>query len=381
MIYSQDKAYLFLAIHCFEKLLTYSLNKISDHKDVCLWISWMVLMNNKKDSSFADIDLDNDNFYRLCFDHSTDIIFILDTDLNVRKISPAVELISGYRPDELLGKTYFDLGIINTKNVNAIAQDKKILFSGESIKHKVYKFRDKKDNIHYAEVNATPIIKNGDVIACVASARDITERKRVEKQYQETLERLRTSLDLMIHSLSLTVESKDPYTAGHQRRVADLARAIGSQMGLSEETRDCIRMSGIVHDLGKVSVPSEILSKPGILREHEMGIIKHHPETGYEILKDIDFPWPVADIVLQHHERIDGSGYPHGLTKNEIHLESRIISVADVVEAMASHRPYRASIGIDSALNEIKDGRGSIYDEEVVDACIALFQESEYKFE
>ncbi|MDA3822595.1 MAG: HD domain-containing protein [Bacteroidales bacterium] len=338
-------------------------------------------MNKKTDATFTDIDRANENFYRLCFDHSTDIIFILDTDLNIKKISPAVEAISGYKPEELLGKTYFDLGIINTENVGSLARDKKVLFSGKSIKNKVYKFRDKSDNIHFAEVNATPIIEDGIVVACVASARDITERKRVEKQYQDTLERLRTSLDLMIHSLSLTVESRDPYTAGHQRRVADLARAIGTQMGLSEDTRDCIRMSGIVHDLGKVSIPSEILSKPGILHEHEMGIIKHHPLTGYEILKDIDFPWPVADIVLQHHERIDGSGYPHGLTKDEIHLESRIISVADVVEAMASHRPYRASIGIDYAIIEIKEGKGTIYDEEVVDACVALFEEGDYKFE
>jgi len=180
--------------------------------------------------------------------------------------------------------------------------------------------------------------------------------------------------------MAFAVESRDPYTAGHQRRVADLAHAIGSEMGLSEERLVGIRMGGIIHDLGKISVPAEILSKPSRLNEHEFGMIKLHPQVGYDILKKIDFPWPIAQMVYQHHERMDGSGYPQGLSGKKILLEARILAVADVVEAMASHRPYRPALGIDKALEEILKNKNVFYDPEVVDACLKLFKEKGFEF-
>ena len=184
----------------------------------------------------------------------------------------------------------------------------------------------------------------------------------------------------IVQAMSLTVEARDPYTAGHQRRVADLARAIATEMGLLEDQVDGIRMAGLIHDLGKMSVPGEILNRPGLLNELEFKMIKFHVQIGYDILKGIDFPWPVARIALAHHERIDGSGYPNRLKGEEILLEARILAVADVVEAMSSHRPYRAALGIDKALNEISKNRSILYDPEAADACLRVFLEKGYKF-
>ena len=210
---------------------------------------------------------------------------------------------------------------------------------------------------------------------------EITACKRAEGELQRTTENLRKALGATIQAIALTVETKDAYTAGHQRRVADLARAIATEMGLSEEQIDGIRMAGVIHDIGKISVPGEILSKPGEISGIEFSLIKTHPQVGYDILKTIDFPWPVAQIVLQHHERMDGSGYPQGLSGEEIMLEARILAVTDVVEAMASHRPYRPAHSIEEALEEISQNRGVLYDPEVVDACWRLFTEKGFKFE
>jgi response regulator RpfG family c-di-GMP phosphodiesterase len=196
---------------------------------------------------------------------------------------------------------------------------------------------------------------------------------------QSTTEKLRKALDGTVHALALTVEMRDPYTAGHQRRVADLVSAMGKRLGLSSDRTEGIRMAGIVHDLGKISVPTAILNKPGRLTKNEFNLIKDHSQVGYDILKDIEFPWPIAQMVLQHHERMDGSGYPGGLSGQEILLEARMLAVADVVEAMASHRPYRPALGIDKALDEISRNRGVFYDPEVVDTCLALFKEEGFK--
>ena len=199
-----------------------------------------------------------------------------------------------------------------------------------------------------------------------------------EEELKKTLTQLRKSLEATIQALALTAEARDPYTAGHQRRVADLSRAIAQKMGLPPDQVDGIRMAGSIHDLGKIYIPFEILNKPGKIRANEFELIKSHPQVGYDILKTIDFPWPVAQIELQHHERLDGSGYPFGLKGDEILLESRILAVADVVESMSSHRPYRPALGIEKALAEIKAGRGTTFDVRVVDACMALFEEDGY---
>lgn len=214
----------------------------------------------------------------------------------------------------------------------------------------------------------------------VWSFRDITANKRAEKDLQESFATLRKALDGIIQAVALTVEKRDPYTAGHQRRVADLARAIATKMGLSKKQINGIRIAGSIHDLGKTCVPADILSKPGRLTENEFGIIKAHPEVGYDILKNIEFPWPIAQTIVQHHERLDGSGYPAGLKGKNIIVEARIVAVSDVVEAMSSHRPYRPALGIDMALDEIQKGRGTAYDPDAVDACISLFKTDHFKF-
>jgi PAS domain S-box-containing protein len=211
--------------------------------------------------------------------------------------------------------------------------------------------------------------------------KDITERKLAENELQDSMKMLRKNLAGTIQAISRTVETRDAYTAGHQHRTTKIARAIAFEMGLSKQQIEGIRMAGVIHDLGKISVPAEILSKPGKISESEFSLIKQHPQTGYEILKGIDFNWHVADIVLQHHERLDGSGYPNNLQKDEILLEAKVIGVADVIEAMSSHRPYRPALGIDEAFEEITMKKGITYDPDVVDAAIDLFTHRGYQFQ
>jgi len=197
---------------------------------------------------------------------------------------------------------------------------------------------------------------------------------------QEAMKKLRKSMDGIIKAMSSTVEMRDPYTAGHQQRVADLAQSISVEMGLSKERIEGIRMAGLIHDLGKIAVPAEILTKPGKLSNIEFNLIKLHPQSGYDILKDIEFPWPIAKTVLQHHERMDGSGYPNGIKGKEILLESRIMAVADVVEAMASHRPYRVALGLEAAKEEIIKNRDTLFDTMVVDACVKVISNGNFQF-
>jgi len=201
------------------------------------------------------------------------------------------------------------------------------------------------------------------------------------KELREREKRLRKALEGIIQAMATAVEARDPYTAGHQQRVASLALAIGREMGLPGNSLEAIHMAGVVHDVGKISVPAEILSKPTRLSDLEFALIKTHAQTGHDILKNIDFPWPIARIVLQHHEKLDGSGYPSGAKGSEILPEARILTVADVVEAMASHRPYRPALGISVALEEISANRGTLYDGEAVDACLRLFGEGRFSFE
>jgi putative two-component system response regulator len=197
---------------------------------------------------------------------------------------------------------------------------------------------------------------------------------------RKAMEMLRKSMEGIIQAMSSTIEMRDPYTAGHQQRVADLAQSVSVEMGLSEERVEGVRMAGLIHDLGKIAVPAEILTKPGRLNDIEFNLIKLHPQAGYNILKDIDFPWPLARIVIEHHERIDGSGYPHGLSGEDLLQESKILAVADVVEAMASHRPYRVALGLEVALEEISKNKGVLYDPTVVDACVKIISNGNFQF-
>lgn len=222
---------------------------------------------------------------------------------------------------------------------------------------------------------------------CTTSLAGIIEYRHTEGALRKTkidlvrnIEKLEKALEGTIQALSLTLEKRDPYTVGHQRRVAQLAVAISRQMGITEDQIKGIHIAGIIHDIGKIYIPSEILSKPGELTDIEFSLIKTHPVVGNDILKNIEFPYPIAQIVHQHHEKINGSGYPSGLLGDKILLEAKIISVSDTVEAIASHRPYRQALGIDKALEEISINRGTLYDADVVDACLKVFKEEGFKF-
>ncbi len=199
------------------------------------------------------------------------------------------------------------------------------------------------------------------------------------KRELHTLKKLKTAMEGIILGFATVVETRDPYTAGHQQRVANLAVAIGEAMGLEEDRIAAIRLSALVHDIGKIYVPADFLNKPGKLNAVEFAILWKHPQVGRDILKSVDFVWPISEIVWQHHERMNGTGYPQGLTRENIHLEARILSVADVIEAMASHRPYRQSLGMEKALEEIEAGRGTDYDSDVLDACLRLFREEGFQ--
>ncbi len=200
-------------------------------------------------------------------------------------------------------------------------------------------------------------------------------------ELRDTVSRLNMAFESVIRAMAATVEKRDPYTAGHQMRVARLARAIAEEMGVGADLIEAIFFAGIIHDLGKIYVPAEILAKPDKLAPEEIAIIRKHSQVGFDILRTIDFPWPVAEIVYQHHERIDGSGYPRGLGADEMLLEAKILSVADVIEAMASHRPYRPAKGITLALEEVTGKQGLLYDSEVVKACLRLFHEKNYSLD
>ncbi len=205
--------------------------------------------------------------------------------------------------------------------------------------------------------------------------------RRKEKERKQTFAKLQKSLEGTINALASAMGKRDPYTAGHQQRVAKLAHAIAEEMGLSKDEARGIRVAGRIHDIGKISVPAEILVRPRRLTDIEFSIVKTHSQVGYDILKDIEFPWPVAEIVLQHHERMDGSGYPQGLSGEKIILGARIMAVPDVVEAMCSHRPYRPAFPIEKALEKISQNRGILYDTKVVDACLKLFKEKRFRFD
>jgi HD-GYP domain-containing protein (c-di-GMP phosphodiesterase class II) len=214
--------------------------------------------------------------------------------------------------------------------------------------------------------------KHHDLLEIIVQERTV-ELTKLNRQLQQ-------SLDEIVIAMSLTLEERDPYTAGHQRRTTDLSLAIAREMGLPAHETKGLQMAGLIHDMGKISVPGEILSKPGGLNDAELQLIQRHPQVAYDILRQIDFPWPLDQIVLQHHEKIDGSGYPQGISGDEILLESKILCVADVVETMETHRPYRPSLGRDAAIEEIRKNRGVLYDPGVVDACLRLFQEKEFQY-
>jgi len=308
------------------------------------------------------------------------MIFLKDADnLRFVQFNRAGEALLGYSRNDLLGKNDYDFfpkeqaDFFTEKNREVLHGMKFVDVPEESIQT-----RNKGERtLHTKKV---PILDvHGKPEYLLGISEDITERKQAEEKLQNTLESLRKAVNTTINVMVSTVEARDPYTFGHQIRSANLAGAIATEMGLPQEKIDATRMTASIHDIGKISIPAEILSKPTRLSEIEFSLIKEHARKGYEMLKDVESPWPLAEIVYQHHERMDGSGYPRNLKGEEICLEARILTVADVVEAMASHRPYRAGLGIDAALNEIEKNRGIFYDSTVADACLKLFREKGFQ--
>jgi PAS domain S-box-containing protein/putative nucleotidyltransferase with HDIG domain len=313
----------------------------------------------------------------------SDAVIVTDKNGKITFINPIAEMLTGWNNSEALGRDLFEIyKVIDDKNIGTTDEMISDLLSQDMFISRSNQLLVSKENtIIPVDTVLTNLVDNdSEVTGSVVVIRDITKRLEAEEKTIESLEKLRKAMGGMIQAMAFTVEKRDPYTAGHQRRVADLARTIAKEMRLPPDKIDGIRLAGVIHDIGKIAVPSEILSKPGTLNEIEFNLIKRHPDTGYDILKNIDFPWPIAEIVRQHHERIDGSGYPRGIKGDEITLEARILAVADVVEAMASHRPYRASLGLDKALEEITVNQGTKYDPDVVRICISLFTDKKYEF-
>ncbi len=328
----------------------------------------------------------SENKYRLLADNVNDVIFVLDMNLNYTYISPSVKLLRGYEPEEVMKLptsetlTPFSWDLA----VRALSEFMELEKSGHGEINKPrtlqLEMRRKDGTTVWTEVKVSIIRdENQQSVGIMGVTRDITERKDTEEKLHQTLERLKRAVGTTIQVLVSAVESRDPYTAGHQKRVADLARTIATEIGLPSDKIEGIRMAGSVHDIGKLSIPAEILSKPTNLTNIEFSLIKEHAKGGYEMLKDVESPWPLAEIVYQHHERMNGSGYPRKLKGNDIIIEARIIAVADVVEAMASHRPYRPTLGIEAALEEIEKNKGILYDDTVADTCLKLFREKGYQ--
>lgn len=313
--------------------------------------------------------------YRNLIETTSDWIWESDCDGKYTYSSPRVKDLLGYLPAEIIDKTLVD--IVSPQQAKTFNTTFKNLINAKQPINGLENIcLGKTGQIVVLENNAVPIFDDQEnFLGYRGIARDITERKVAMEELKKSRDDLHASLEETVTSLSSTAEKRDPYTAGHQLRVDLLACAIGKELGLSDHQLEGLHIAALLHDIGKITLPSDYLAKPSKLTTEERAVIRCHSEVGYEILKNIHFPWPVAEIVYQHHEHLDGSGYPRALTDKDILLEAKILTVADVVEAMSSHRPYRASLGIDKALDAIRSGRGTFYHPPSVDACVHLITE------
>ncbi|MBN1472324.1 MAG: HD-GYP domain-containing protein [Syntrophaceae bacterium] len=322
---------------------------------------------------------DEEQRFRALADQSSDIIILFNKELLISYKNPALEKVLGFTTEDLLGTNLYQY--VHPDDLKLVVEifTKQFPDPNAPPTHIELRIRHKDGSWHTFEAMGSNLVRNNVVEAAIANLHDITERKESEEKLKKTLESLKRAAGTTIQVLVSASESRDPYTAGHQYRAANLACAIATEMGLSQDKIDGIRMAGSIHDIGKLSVPAEILTKPAKLTKLEFSLIQEHAHSGYEMLKDVESPWPLAEIVYQHHERMDGSGYPRNLKGDEIIMEARILAVSDVVEAMASHRPYRPSLGIEAALEEIRKNKGILYDNDVAEACLRLFQEKGYQ--
>lgn len=321
---------------------------------------------------------EKDSLCRALVEQEVAGIFIFRGDRTIRFVNPRFAKMLGYDVVDVVGRDFapFVVEGVRSQTIKMFEQ----VASGRS---------------HSVQVSSRIQTKSGGTAdlfgqltagnylgepAIIGVSLDVTALRRAERALQQSEKRLRRSMEATVQAIASTLEMRDAYTAGHQREVARLAVAIAHELGMPEEEREGIYLAASVHDIGKISVPTTILNKPGPLTDDEFVQIRSHPNAGYEIIKHVDFPWPVAQMIRQHHERMDGSGYPAGLKGDDIILGARIIAVADVVQSMSMARSYRGPVGVSRALAEIEKGRGRLYDPACVDACIRLFREKGYKF-
>jgi PAS domain S-box-containing protein/putative nucleotidyltransferase with HDIG domain len=329
--------------------------------------------------SYQKIKESEDRFRSLS-ENAPDIIYTLGINGEFTYINPAIEMILGYRPEEVIGK-YFINFTRKEDMSRSIKAFKQVRDQRQIIKQEMGILLHKDGTERYFSVSCAPNVDSqSNFTGVVGTLKNLTDIRRSEMELKKSLEKLQFAMSSTIDAISLIAESRDPYTAGHQRRVAQLSVAIAGKRGFTEERIELIRMGSLIHDIGKLYIPSEILTKPGRLNSIEFNMMKSHPVVGYKILKKVDFIPAIVDMVYQHHERMDGSGYPLGISGESIIPESRIIAVADTVEAMASHRPYREALGVVAALEEIKERRGTAFDAKVVDACLELFERQRFDF-
>jgi PAS domain S-box-containing protein len=320
--------------------------------------------------------------YRSIFENAVEGIYQTTPGGRYIAVNPALARMMGYDTSEELIEGVTDISKQIYVNPEDSERYKKILAEEGIVQGFEARHYRKDKSIIWVSINTCAVRDPADkMLYYEGTVEDITARKTADERLKQHAEKLKKSLFGTIKALSMTVEARDPYTSGHQTKVSRLARAIAQDMALSNDTIDNIRIAGSIHDIGKISVPSEILSKPGKLTDIEFSLIKNHSQSGYDILRDAELPYSIAKIVLQHHERLDGSGYPQGLRNGQILLESKVVMVADVVEAMASYRPYRPALGIPAALEEIEKNKETLYDVDVVDACLRLFRGKGYQLE
>ena len=305
-------------------------------------------------------------------------VFYKDSEGRYLGCNSYFENFFGQKREQVTGKSVYEL---SPKEFADIYYEKDLaLLQNPGVQIYESTVKDKDGIVHNVIFHkATFPSRGGSVGGLIGAILDITGRKRAEEELLQTLESLRKAVGATIQVMVSAVEARDPYTAGHQIRSASLASTIANEMGLSAGKNEGIRIAGSIHDIGKLSIPAEILSKPSKLSQIEFSLVKEHARQGYEILKNVESPWPLAEIVYQHHERMDGSGYPRKLKGDEILIEARILAVADVVESMASHRPYRPALGIEAALKEIEKNKGILYDNAVADSCLRLFREKGFQ--
>jgi PAS domain S-box-containing protein/putative nucleotidyltransferase with HDIG domain len=355
--------------HCIDKAITWTDGE---------WVRYEMAINITDRKKAEEALAISEKKYRTVVENANEGIIIAQHD-KLLLVNEKIPEYTGYKKEELLNKTFLEF--VHPKDRSKIKRLSECVLNGTPKRHSDhFRILEKNGNLRWVKCNSV-IIEWGSKPAVISFLTDITEQQKVEAQLEESLEKLKRAVEGNIKAMAIAAEMRDPYTAGHQRRVSKLARAIAMAMKLPKKTVEGIRVAATLHDIGKMRVPVEILSKPRKLTDIEMDFIKTHPLAGYNILKAEEFSWPIADIVLQHHERMNGTGYPRGLTGDKILLEAKILAVADVVEAMASHRPYRPALGIKKALEEIRDNCGKLYDTRPVKACIDLFSKKGFSLE